>query len=139
MVLLEHSIIQMTATASLTVPHSIAWSKMSIFTEKSFFSDEAHFHIGGYVNKQNCRSWGSQNPNVIIEKSMHPKWVTGADFGTVALLGHFSSKMSKEPPLLSMASNTVPWSTNFCFQKLKRMTWTTFVFNTTGPLAIQPT
>ena len=28
-----------------------------------------------------------------------------------------------------MASVTVPCSTNFCFQKLKRMTWTTFCFN----------
>ena len=25
-------------------------------------SDEAHVHFGGYVNKQNCRIWGSENP-----------------------------------------------------------------------------
>ena len=46
------------------------------FYRKIIFSDEAHFHIGGYVNKQNCRIWGSENPNVIIEKSMYPQRVT---------------------------------------------------------------
>ena len=44
----------------------------------------------------------------------------------MASLGHFSSKMSKEPPLRLMRSVTVTCSTNFCFHKLKRMTWTIF-------------
>ena len=26
---------------------------------KIFFSDKAHFDLGGYVNKQNCRFWGT--------------------------------------------------------------------------------
>ena len=64
----------------------IAWSKISIFTEKSSL-DEAHFHIGGYVNKQNCRIWGSKNPNLIIEKPMHTQRVIDADFSTIASLG----------------------------------------------------
>ena len=59
------------------------------------------------INKQNCRIWGSENRNVITEKPMYPQRVTGADFGTVASLGHFSSKMRKEPPLRPMASVTV--------------------------------
>lgn len=46
------------------------------FSKKIFFSDEAHFQLNGYVNKQNCRIWGSENPRVIIEKSMHPPRVT---------------------------------------------------------------
>ena len=39
----------------------------------------------------------------------------------VASLRHFSSKMSKKPPLRAIASVTVPCSKNFCFQKLKRI------------------
>ena len=39
-------------------------------------------------------------------RSTHNERLFGADFGTVASLGHFSSKMSKEPPLWSMASVT---------------------------------
>ena len=35
------------------------------FSNKIFFSDETHFTLGGYVNKQNCCIWGSQNPQVI--------------------------------------------------------------------------
>ena len=62
------------------------WPYSTPFDQPNFiFSDEAHFHIRGYVNKQNCRICGSENPNVIIEKPMHPQQVLfGADFGTVA-------------------------------------------------------
>lgn len=46
------------------------------FAQKIIFSDEAHFHLGGYVNKQNCRIWGSENPHVVLQKPMHPLRVT---------------------------------------------------------------
>ena len=49
---------------------------MSILRKKIIFSDEAHFHIGGYVNKQNCRNCGSENPHKIKEKPMRPLRVT---------------------------------------------------------------
>ena len=41
------------------------------------FSDEAHFEVGGYVNKQNCHIWVEDNPQIIREKLIHPKGVTG--------------------------------------------------------------
>ena len=41
--------------------------------KKIIFSDEAHFDLGGYVNKQNCRIWGTENPHAY---STHPKRVT---------------------------------------------------------------
>ena len=43
--------------------------------KKIIFSDEAHFDLGGYVNKQNYRVWGTENPHVYTE-STHPKRVT---------------------------------------------------------------
>jgi len=46
------------------------------FAQKIIFSDETYFHVKGYVNKQNCRIWSTENPNVIIEKPMHPPRVT---------------------------------------------------------------
>lgn len=46
------------------------------FSNQIFFSDEAHFHLNGYVNKQNCRIWANENPRVIFETQMHPKKVT---------------------------------------------------------------
>jgi hypothetical protein len=29
---------------------------------KVMMSDEAHFHLNGFVNKQNCRFWSAENP-----------------------------------------------------------------------------
>ena len=46
------------------------------FSRKIIFSDEAHFDIKGYVNRQNCRIWGSGNPREFQEKQMHPQRVT---------------------------------------------------------------
>ena len=39
-------------------------------------SDEAHFHLGVYDNKQICCIWGSENPKMIIEKPLYPQRVT---------------------------------------------------------------
>ena len=38
-------------------------------------SYEAHFDLGGYVNKQNCRLWGTENPHANIEQPTHSKRV----------------------------------------------------------------
>ncbi|GFU99215.1 hypothetical protein TNCV_3077021 [Trichonephila clavipes] len=32
-------------------------------------TDEAHFWLKGYVNKQNCRIWSEANPQVIASKA----------------------------------------------------------------------
>jgi len=32
------------------------------FHSKIIFSDEAHFYLSGFVNKQNCRIWDLDNP-----------------------------------------------------------------------------
>ena len=45
------------------------------FSNKIFFSDEARLTLGGYVNKQNCRICGPENPQVIEEKPLHPEKV----------------------------------------------------------------
>ena len=44
--------------------------------KKIIFSDEAHFDLVEYVNKQNCRIWGTENPHAYTEKPTHPKRVT---------------------------------------------------------------
>ncbi|EZA62935.1 hypothetical protein X777_15527 [Ooceraea biroi] len=40
------------------------------------YTDEAHFWLNGYVNKQNYRFWGSENPNVSLAKPLHPQKIT---------------------------------------------------------------
>ncbi|GFS81055.1 putative DD41D transposase [Trichonephila clavipes] len=34
---------------------------------------EAHFWLNGYVNKQNCRIWSEDNPQVYVETPLHPE------------------------------------------------------------------
>ena len=46
------------------------------FGIKIIFADEAHFDLGGYVNKQNCRIWGTENPHAYIENPTYTKCVT---------------------------------------------------------------
>ncbi|GFW65739.1 putative DD41D transposase [Trichonephila clavipes] len=36
------------------------------FHKRILFSDEAHFWLNGYVNKQNCRIWSEANPQVAV-------------------------------------------------------------------------
>ncbi|GFV90482.1 hypothetical protein TNCV_50571 [Trichonephila clavipes] len=42
----------------------------------SLHSDEAHFWLNGYVNKQNCRIWSEANPQVYVETPLHPEKLT---------------------------------------------------------------
>lgn len=39
--------------------------------DRTFFSDEAWFHLSGYVSSQNSRVWASENPHEFVEKPLH--------------------------------------------------------------------
>ena len=56
------------------------------FDKKIIFSDEAHSDLGGYVNKKNCRIWGTENPRTHTLKSWRTQneSLFGADFGPKA-------------------------------------------------------
>ena len=42
---------------------------MPILEKKIIFSDEAHFDLGGYVNKQNCRIWGTEPTDALKDNT----------------------------------------------------------------------
>ncbi|GFS50791.1 hypothetical protein TNCV_4847151 [Trichonephila clavipes] len=46
------------------------------FHKRILFSDETHFWLNGYVNKQNCRIWSEVNPQVYVETPLHPEKLT---------------------------------------------------------------
>ncbi|GFW45229.1 hypothetical protein TNCV_4733371 [Trichonephila clavipes] len=59
----------------------VEWAQNEIavvpdFHKRILFSDEAHFWLNGYVNKQNCRIWSEANPQVYVETPLHPKNLT---------------------------------------------------------------
>ncbi|GFV70340.1 transposase [Trichonephila clavipes] len=41
-----------------------------------YSSDEAHFWLNGYVNKQNCCIWSEANPQVYVETPLRPEKLT---------------------------------------------------------------
>lgn len=68
------------------------------FAAQIIFSDEAHFQLNGYVNKQNCRIWGAENPRVIEEQPMHPPRVTvWCGFWAGGVIGPFFLKTLQVP------------------------------------------
>ncbi|GFU48008.1 hypothetical protein TNCV_4967911 [Trichonephila clavipes] len=46
------------------------------FHKRILFSDEAHFWLNGYVNKQNCRICSEATPQVYVETPLHPEKLT---------------------------------------------------------------
>ncbi|GFV59175.1 uncharacterized protein TNCV_2339161 [Trichonephila clavipes] len=46
------------------------------FHKRILFSDEAHFWLNDYVNKQNCRIWSEVEPQVYVETPLHPEKLT---------------------------------------------------------------
>ncbi|GFU41115.1 transposable element Tc3 transposase [Trichonephila clavipes] len=56
----------------------VEWAQNEIavvpdFHKRILLSDEAHFWLNGYVNKQNCRIWSEANPQVYVETPLHPE------------------------------------------------------------------
>ena len=66
------------------------YKRCRFWQKKTIFSDEAYFDLGRYVDKQNCRIWGTENPNAYIEKPTHPKRVTvWCGFWSRGIIGSF--------------------------------------------------
>jgi hypothetical protein len=69
-----------------------------------WFCDEAHFHLDGFVNKQNTRFWVSENPHRVMEMSLHPAKYTvlcvvskQGLFGLIFLEGTITSQQYLQP------------------------------------------
>ncbi|GFV67840.1 uncharacterized protein TNCV_926061 [Trichonephila clavipes] len=59
----------------------VEWAQNEIavvpdFHNRILFSDEAHFWLNGYVNKQNCRIRSEANTQVYVETPLHPEKLT---------------------------------------------------------------
>ncbi|GFW05698.1 uncharacterized protein TNCV_3407641 [Trichonephila clavipes] len=59
----------------------VEWAQNEIavvpdFHKRILFSDEAHFWLNSYVNKQNYRIWSEANPQVYVQTPLHPEKLT---------------------------------------------------------------
>ncbi|GFW43997.1 putative transposable element [Trichonephila clavipes] len=66
---------------SIATTKFVEWAQNEIavvpdFHKRILFSNEAHFWLNGYVNKQNCRIWSEANPQAYIETPLHPEKLT---------------------------------------------------------------
>ncbi|GFV51972.1 hypothetical protein TNCV_1323251 [Trichonephila clavipes] len=91
----------------------VEWAQNEIavvpdFHKRIRFSDEAHFWLNGYVNKQNCLIWSEANPQVYVETPLHPEkltvWCALWAGGIIGLL----SKTMKATTLQSMVIGIEP-------------------------------
>ncbi|GFV07547.1 hypothetical protein TNCV_1701831, partial [Trichonephila clavipes] len=86
----------------------VEWAQNEIavvpdFLKRILFSNEAHFWLNGYVNKQNCHIWSEANPQVYVETPLHPEKLTvWCLYGLVESLVRTSSKTMKATTLQSM-------------------------------------
>lgn len=92
------------------------------FCKKIIFSDEAHFHLSGYVNKQNCRIWGEENPRVMQEVSMHPQRVTvWCGFWAGGVIGPYFFENREGDALTVNGVRYREMIENFCWPELDGM------------------
>ena len=53
-------------------------------------SDEAHFHLNGMVNQQNCHYWTLENPRQLHAKPLHnPKMTVWCTVGKASVIGPY--------------------------------------------------
>ena len=68
-----------------------SYRRCQFWQKKNRLSDEAHFDLGGYVNKQICRIWGTEKTGTYTLKSRRTlsESLFGADFGRRGIIKPF--------------------------------------------------
>ncbi|GFX05609.1 uncharacterized protein TNCV_3435131 [Trichonephila clavipes] len=75
----QYSVLRTTVFLILIFVDEWAQNEITVvpdFHKRILFSDEAHFWLNGYVNKQNCRIWSEANPQVYVETPLHGEKLT---------------------------------------------------------------
>ena len=111
-----------------------ACSVKKVHRDEIVFSDEAHFWLNGYVNKQNCRFWSEYQPEALQELPMHPEKVTvWCGLWAGGIIGPY---FFKDDANRNVTVNREMISNFFC-PKCKSLTCMTCGFNKTVPHATQ--
>ena len=87
-----------------------------------FWSDEAHFHLNGHVNKQNCRYWSprSHNPRLKHQKPLHcPRVTVWCALSTNGIIGPFFFENARGQATNVNSENYRGMITNFFLPNLR--------------------
>jgi len=85
-----------------------------------FMSDEAHFHLNGYVNKQNCRYWSPVNPQQLHEEPLHtPKVTVWCAIGATQIIGPYFFEDNRQTTTEN-SERYIEMLTQFFFPELQR-------------------
>jgi len=87
-------IVQQLAEGDFAQRRDFCENMLTILTEDAnavvMMSDEAHFHLNGFLNKQNCRFWVAENPQELHQKPLHSSKVTvWCDVSKVGIVGPY--------------------------------------------------
>ncbi|GFU92722.1 putative DD41D transposase [Trichonephila clavipes] len=102
----------------------VEWAQNEIavvpdFHKRILFSDEAHFWLNGYVNKQNYRIWSESNPQVYDETPLHPEKLTvWCTLWTGGIIGPYFFKNDEGHNLTVNGDRYRAMITNFFFPEL---------------------
>jgi len=84
-------------------------------------SDEAHFHLSGFVNKQNFRYWSATNPIELNERPLHSSkvtvWCAISSFG---IIGPYFFEDEGEEAVTVIGPHYVHMLENFLGSELAR-------------------
>ncbi|GFW35013.1 transposable element Tc3 transposase [Trichonephila clavipes] len=102
----------------------VEWAENEIavvpdFHKRILFSDEAHFWLNGYVNKQSCRIWSEANPQVYVETPLHPEKLTvWCALWAGGIIGPYFFKNDKGPNVTVNGDRYRAMITNFFMPEL---------------------
>jgi transposase len=92
-----------------------------------FMSDEAHFHLNGYVNKQNSRYWSAINPLQLHQKPLHsPKVTVWCALSSSGIIGPYFFQDDRGNTTTVTAARYTNMITTFLTEELVRfpqITW----------------
>ena len=87
---------------------------MPILAKKIIFPHKAHFDLDGYINKQNCSIWGSENPHAYIEEPYNQNESLFGEDWAVTVYGDRCRAMLNEFLFTKFEEKDIG---NICFQQ----------------------
>lgn len=92
------------------------------FFDNIIFSDEANFYLSGYVNRQNYRIWGSENPRAILEQAHYPEKVNvWCGFWSGGVIGPFFFENDRGKALTTNGERYRDMIVNFLWPELEQL------------------